>query len=48
MSERKIRVAAVQTGTMPGSSKDAKIEQALRLVQKASEEGNRVVLLPEL
>ena len=48
MSERKVRVAAVQTATMPGSSKEAKIEQALRLVEQASREGNKVVLLPEL
>lgn len=48
MSDRRIRVAAVQTATMPGSSKDDKVEQGLALAEQASREGNKVVLLPEL
>jgi len=48
MNERKIKVAAIQTATLPGSPKEAKIEQALPLVEQASEDGSKVILLPEL
>jgi N-carbamoylputrescine amidase len=48
VSERRIKVAAVQAATMPGSSKDAKIEQVLDLITKASEDGCQVILPPEL
>lgn len=48
MAAREITVAVVQTGTLPGSSKDAKIEQLLPLVEKASKGGSQIILLPEL
>jgi predicted amidohydrolase len=48
MAQRKMKVAAIQTGTLPGSSKPEKIQQAVRLVAEASRQGNRVIVLPEL
>ncbi len=48
MTARELKVAAIQTATMPGSTKEAKVEQALDLVEQASKDGAQVVLLPEL
>lgn len=48
MSKREIKVAAVQSAAMPGSTKDAKVENLLRLIEQASEDGCQVILLPEL
>ncbi len=45
---RTIKVAAVQTGTMPGAPKEAKVKQALDLIERASEDGCQIILPPEL
>jgi N-carbamoylputrescine amidase len=48
MGERDIKVGVVQTKTMPGSSREEKIEHLLPLIERASEEGCRMILPPEL
>lgn len=48
MANRELRVAGIQTATMPGATKEAKVEQALDLARRASKDGALVVLLPEL
>lgn len=45
---RAIKVAAVQTATLPGTPKDAKVQQALQLIEQASADGCQIILPPEL
>jgi N-carbamoylputrescine amidase len=46
--QRTIKVAAVQSATMPGSSKEDKVANNLRLIEEASQQGCQVILPPEL
>ena len=48
MSNRKIKVAALQTITTPGKSREEKVEHLLPIIRKASEEGNQIIMPPEL
>ena len=48
MSDRKIKVAALQVKTMPGTTREEKVAHILTLVEKASEEGCKIILPPEL
>jgi N-carbamoylputrescine amidase len=48
MSDRKIKVAALQTKTMPGTSREEKVAHTLTLIEKASEDGCQIILPPEL
>jgi N-carbamoylputrescine amidase len=46
--ERKIKVAALQAAAMPDSSKEEKVENNLKLIEQASQQGCQVILPPEL
>ncbi len=48
MEKREIKVAAIQMRTMPGSTKEEKVKQALFLIEKASREGCKIILHVEL
>lgn len=48
MSERKIRVAALQEKTMPRSSVQDKLERTLKLIELASEDGCQIIVAGEL
>lgn len=45
---RKIKVAALQVKTMPGTTPDEKIDHICELIQKASEDGCKIIMPPEL
>ena len=48
MEARTIKVGAIQMKTMPGSTKEAKLEHSLSLIEKASMEGCKIILHGEL
>lgn len=48
MSDRTIRVAALQELAMPGSSVEDKLDRSLKLIEKASKEGAKIILGGEL
>jgi len=48
MGNRTIKVAAIQTRAMPGWSKDDQLGHTLALIEKASQQGCRIILPPEL
>jgi len=48
MATREVKVAAVQQGTMPGSSKDDKIEVQARLIEEAAKDGCQIIMPGEL
>ena len=48
MSSRKIKVAALQVKTMPGTSREEKVQYILKLIEKASDEGCQIIMPPEL
>ncbi|HIJ57930.1 MAG TPA: carbon-nitrogen hydrolase family protein [Deltaproteobacteria bacterium] len=48
MGTREIKVAVLQVKTMPGSSREEKVEHILPLIQKASEDGCQIIMPPEL
>ena len=48
MEKRKLKVAAIQTRTMPGAGKEEKMDHLLGLLKKASQAGCRIILPPEL
>jgi len=48
MDERKIKVGAIQMRTMPGSSREEKVAHSLTLIERAAEEGCKIVLHGEL
>ena len=45
---RKIKVGAIQMKTMPGASKEEKLECSLSLIEKASKDGCKIILHGEL
>ena len=48
MEVRAIKVGAIQMKTMPGSTKKAKLEHSLSLIEEASKEGCKIILHGEL
>ena len=48
MGTRTIKVAVLQVKTMPGSSREEKVEHILPLIRKASEDGCQIIMPPEL
>lgn len=48
MAKREVKVAAVQQGTMPGSSKDDKLEVQARLIEEAAKDGCQIIMPGEL
>jgi N-carbamoylputrescine amidase len=48
MEKREIKVGIIQMRTMPGSTKKAKVEHSLPLIEKASKEGCKIILHDEL
>jgi len=48
MEERKIKVGAVQMRTMPGTSKETKLNHSLDLIERAAKDGCKIVLHGEL
>jgi N-carbamoylputrescine amidase len=48
MSDRVIKVAIVQTKTMPGTTREEKVDHVLPLIEQASNDGANIILLPEL
>lgn len=48
MGNRQIKVAAIQMKTMPGTTREEKVEHSLPLIEKASKEGCKIILHDEL
>ena len=48
MGTREIKVCAIQMKTLPGTSKEEKVEYVLPLIEKAAKEGCKIIMPPEL
>ena len=48
MGDRKIKVAAIQTITQLGTSREEKVEHLIPILRKASQDGCKIILPPEL
>jgi N-carbamoylputrescine amidase len=48
MEKREIKVGAIQMATMPGSTKLEKVKHSLTLIEKASQEGCKIIVHGEL
>ena len=48
MATREIKVAVIQKKTMPGSSKEEKLDHILPLIEQAAKEGSKIIMPGEL
>ena len=48
MATREIKVAVIQEKTMPGSSKEEKLDHILPLIEQAAKEGSKIIMPGEL